>query len=159
MRHPTDMTAPLRSYFQMESEVKKRELKLAEKNNVESELDRAREVIQSSKVLSRSPWPIMKGTALRNLTLLSPPPQVQWYLLKFVRWCGPQRSLGMQNVKSLEERVERLQRVLADRDKRINFLEKALAKLKGGEALITTKVWPTNHREGQLLWSTAVNPS
>ena len=34
----------------MENEVKKRELKLAEKNSVETDLHRAHEVIQSNKV-------------------------------------------------------------------------------------------------------------
>ena len=48
----------------------------------------------------------------------------------------------MQHVKGLEQRVERLERVLADRDRRIKFLEKGLAKFRGGEAMITTKVLP-----------------
>lgn len=46
----------------------------------------------------------------------------------------------MQNVKRLEEKNQRLSRVLDDRDAQIKRLSKKLAHFRGAEALEMTKV-------------------
>jgi len=84
---------------EMEDEVKKRELKLSEKCDLEAKLEKATIVIESQK-----------------------------------------RSLDMQNVKRLEEKNQRLSRVLDDRDAQIKRLSKKLAHFRGAEALEMTKV-------------------